>query len=125
MQIVSCVIAQGGDENTQVVRDAERPVSFPEVLLLAHLHGKSAVRDIRYLHDEDREDDDERERLTGIYGAAAVQAVFGTAGVQPLPKGDPRLVKQAAKEKAAKEAAAQALAAMEAQSAETPSAVLE
>lgn len=107
MQIVTCFVVPAGDEKLMVERGPDRPVSYPEALLLAAIHGKENVRDIRLLHDEDRDNDEERTRLALIYGDEKVQAVFGAAH-QPLPEGDARLVTKAKRDAARAKALAEA-----------------
>lgn len=96
MQLLSCEIVLGGDDKNTVVRGPSAPVTYPEMLVIAAIHGKEHVRDIRYVGEDDRENAEERDRLARIYGEQVVARVFPGDHV-PLPEGDPRLVKRAAK----------------------------
>ena len=95
MQFYTCAVALAGDLTQIVVRAEDRPVTHPELLILAHIHGRDALRDIKPLHEAEVEDADERDRLNRLYGENVVSQLFpGTHN--PLPTHNPRAKRGAA-----------------------------
>lgn len=112
MQILTCNVSLGGDEGMIVARGVDRPVTYPELLILAEIHGGDSVREIKMIEDRDVDSADERERLKLTYGAAVVDRLF-PGGYAELPAGDRRI--QAAYEQAQAKAAALAAEAAQAE----------
>ena len=75
--IVTCKIQVGGDPGTIVVRGKSRPVPYPEIPILKHLHGETNVFDIEVC-DLIRRDAGsiEKNRMATIYGQEAVEHVY-------------------------------------------------
>lgn len=92
MQMLSCHVCVGGDDDNIVVKDHDGAVTFPELLILKALHGDESVRNIVDKGDVERESDEERQRLVGLYGAEIVKQVFPVQH-QELPELDRRLRK--------------------------------
>ena len=95
MQLLSCHVCIGGDDDNIVVKDHDTAVTFPELLILKALHGDESVRSITDLGDVERDPEEERQRLLNLYGAEIVRQVFPVAH-QELPEMDKRLRRQAA-----------------------------
>ncbi len=88
-QKLGCHVALAGDPRAVVPRGLDNPVTYPELLVLQHVHGYDAVTDIYEIGwTDDILPTVERERLGGIYTDAIVAAVLpGAAGSMPT-KGD-------------------------------------
>lgn len=89
MQILTCDIALGGDEQNVVTRGFDRPVTYPELLVLSKIHGSINVREVRCIAEQERDHEAERARLRITYGQALVDGMFGEWA--PLPEADKRL----------------------------------
>lgn len=75
--LVSCHIHIGGDIGNVVVRDAFRPVTWNEVLILQAIHGQANVHTIEVVAVVDRPRAwDEKQRLYSIYGKDVVDQVY-------------------------------------------------
>ena len=68
MHFVTCNVALNGGLLTVVPRTPLRPVSWPEVEVLRHLHGDDAVRDVKPFVSVQQSAKAEKERLKLIYG---------------------------------------------------------
>jgi hypothetical protein len=89
-QLLRCLIALGGDKDNVVSRDRGRPITYPELPILLHLHGEDAVADIAVIGMCEMSSDEMLMRVRQIYGDDAVKAVY--PGTRPrLPVGDPGL----------------------------------
>ena len=67
--IVTCKIQVGGDLGTVVVRGRSRPVPYPEIAVLRHLHGETNVFDVEVLGLVARSAGSvEKNRMATIYG---------------------------------------------------------
>lgn len=89
IQLISCRINIGGDRNNVVVRGPDRPVTFPEALVLQALHGGSDhVHSLVDVGSEERDISEEFERLVLTYGGI-VRSLFPSPGGRPsIPLGD-------------------------------------
>jgi hypothetical protein len=76
MDWVSAKIALGGDPNNVLYRGPDKPVSWPEIRVLQHLHGEDNVFDCEYVGQEPATTQAEKMRLLGLYGAEAVNICF-------------------------------------------------
>jgi hypothetical protein len=86
-QLLRCSIALAADPEQVVVRHRGRPIVFPELIVLQHLHGEEAILDIHVVGEWDATQAEVLERLRLIYGDKAVTEVF--PGARPrLPVGD-------------------------------------
>lgn len=86
-QLLRCEIALGGERDTTVVRDRYRPIMFPELIMLQHIHGDDAVFDIHVVGTCEMGVDEVRTRLLTIYGEEVVKEVF--PGARPVyPRAD-------------------------------------
>jgi hypothetical protein len=89
-QLLRCAVALAGDRDQVVVRDRFRPVVFPELLVLQHLHGEDAVTEVAVVGTWDASNDEVLDRLRVIYAETALKEVF--PGTKPrLPSGDPSI----------------------------------
>lgn len=88
-QMLECLVALAGDEGNIVHRSTDNPVTYPEMLLLQYIHGDDAVSDVFALGEEERDNQNELERLRTTYKAAAVKDVFPGANPR-LPTNDSR-----------------------------------
>jgi hypothetical protein len=84
-QLLSCNVAQGGEQNCIVHRGPDDPVTYPELVLLQFIHGGAAVTDAKAVGWVDRHPKEERERLTLLYRDQVVNAVYPGA-VSRLPE---------------------------------------
>jgi hypothetical protein len=96
-QLLTCTIALAGDIQQVVSRGAERPVTYPELIVLQFLHGEQAVTEVFECgYTEDREPRHEKERLMGIYGGPLVdKQLFPGHNIQMPVKNEkykPRMV---------------------------------
>jgi len=80
MQICSCLVLIGGDIGNSVTKDG---VTAPEVALLRRAHGDDSVRNITIKENAKIDHDQERERLSLVYGAEKVASLFGQFGNLP------------------------------------------
>jgi len=76
MDYVTALVQLSGDPQQVVYRSADKPLSWPEVLVLQFLHGDDAVYDCKYLRSEQTSLLQEKNRLIGIYGAEPVETVY-------------------------------------------------
>jgi hypothetical protein len=80
--IVTCKIQVGGDPGTIVVRGKSRPVPYPEIKILRHLHGETNVFDVEVCGLVPRSAGSvEKNRMATIYGKEAVEG--GYPGFSP------------------------------------------
>lgn len=86
-QLIGCKINIAGDRNTTIVRDRFDPVTYPEYLVLQAVHGGEEHVYDAVVVGERETNDDERERLVGLYGRELTLAVFPGA-MRVLPLGD-------------------------------------
>jgi hypothetical protein len=86
MDYVACKIALGGDSNNIIYRGSDRPVSWPEIRVLQHLHGEDNVFDCEYVRTEHALAQGEKMRLLGLYGAEAVNICY--PGSRPMMEMD-------------------------------------
>jgi hypothetical protein len=86
MDLVSCKIALGGDPANILYRGPDRPVTWPEIRVLQHLHGEDNVFDCEFVSSEDSTTQVEKMRLLGVYGAEAVNICY--PGARPLMEMD-------------------------------------
>jgi hypothetical protein len=86
-QLLRCSIALAADPEQVVIRHRGRPIVFPELIVLQHLHGEEAIHDIHVVGEWDATQAEVLERLKLIYGDKAVSDVF--PGARPrLPLAD-------------------------------------
>lgn len=81
MQRCHVTVRLGGDILSTVIRTNVSPA---EIAILRHIHGDDAVLFMR--HDGDdrgRQDVNEKDRLSQLYGADRVRDVFGVTGKMP------------------------------------------
>ncbi len=76
MDHVTCMVLLSNDIQHTVERGAWNPVSFPEVEILRHMHGETAVREIQYLETVKTTTAEEKRRLEGIYGPDIAELVY-------------------------------------------------
>jgi hypothetical protein len=75
--IVTCRVQVGGDPGTIVVRGKSRPVLFPEIKILRHLHGETNVYDVEVCGLVPRSAGSvEKNRMMMIYGKEAVEHIY-------------------------------------------------
>ena len=75
--IVTCRIQVGGDPGTIVVRGESRPVLYPEIPILRHLHGDTNVFDVEVCGLVPRSAGSvEKNRMATVYGREAVEHVY-------------------------------------------------
>ena len=86
MDYVACKIALGGDSNSVMYRGPDRPLSWPEIRVLQHLHGEDNVFDCEFVGSEPMTAQAEKMRLLGLYGAEAVNLCY--PGSRPMMEMD-------------------------------------
>ncbi len=96
-QLLTCNVALSGDLGNVVARDQYQPITYPELIVLQHLHGEQSITDVFECGEtEDVEPKREKERLMILYGAELVDRhIFPGHGIQVPEKNDrykPRLV---------------------------------
>jgi hypothetical protein len=75
--IVTCKVQLGGDPGSIVVRGESRPVPYPEIPILRHLHGDTNVFDVEVCGLVPRSAGSvEKNRMATIYGREAVEHVY-------------------------------------------------
>lgn len=75
--IVTCRVQVGGDPGTIVVRGKSRPVPYPEIPILRHLHGDTNVFDVEVCGLVPRSAGSvEKNRMATVYGREAVEHVY-------------------------------------------------
>lgn len=89
-QTITCLVAVANDQNQKVAYGPHRPVTYPELLVIQHLHGEAAVYDARALGEIERSPREERDRLNRRYGVNVVNMLFPGVGAR-LPESDPNL----------------------------------
>lgn len=107
-QLISAFVMIGGDQNNQVHRGPDQPLTLPEIYVLRSIHGgEDKVHELVVVGEVERSMAEERDRLIEKYGSNRVTALFPVA--LPLPAGDeglPTADEVAAGEKAKAEAVA-------------------
>ena len=86
-QLLRCMVALGGDDNTTVYRHRGNPILFPELIVLQALHGEEAITDVHVVGVCDMTQDEALLRLRMIYGETIIKEQFPGARVR-LPTGD-------------------------------------
>jgi hypothetical protein len=100
MQLLSCYLVIGGDDNSVVVRDHDTAVTYPEMLVLKALHGGENVRQLEDIGAVERDSDAERSRLSELYGEGIVRQTFPGHGDLPERDGKIKVRKVEKPEKA-------------------------
>jgi len=92
--LLRCMVALGGGSqpDTVVYRDRTRPIVFPELVILQHIHGEEAITDIHVVGQWNAPNDEVLQRLRMTYDPDIVKEVF--SGARPvLPTSDPSIPK--------------------------------
>lgn len=76
ISLCTCTVALNGDIRNVVARGASRPVTWPEVEVLMHIHGNDAVNDIEVVDKDDTTIAEEFDRLTMRYGKDVTNMLF-------------------------------------------------
>ena len=80
-QLLTALVALGGDKNNIAPRGADAPITYPELLLLQAIHGgDDSVMDVVEIGAVERDPKEELSRLTVAYGSIA-QSLFSAAMV--------------------------------------------
>jgi hypothetical protein len=75
--VVTCRIQVGGDPGTIVVINKTRPLPYPEIAMLRHLHGETNIFDVEVCGLVPRAAGSvEKNRMMMIYGKEAVEHVY-------------------------------------------------
>ena len=75
--VMTCKVQVGGDPGTIVVRGKSRPVPYPEIPILRHLHGETNVYDVEVCGLVARSAGSvEKNRMATVYGREAVEHVY-------------------------------------------------
>ena len=81
-QLYNCSVRPGGD----LIHDVpKKDVSAAEIMVLNHVHGEGSVINIEPTKTTRAPHKQEYNRLTDVYGAKAVQEVFGNVFNVRLP----------------------------------------
>jgi hypothetical protein len=92
--LLRCMVALGGGSqpDTIVYRDRTRPIVFPELPILQHIHGEDAITEIHVVGQWDAPNDEVLARIQAIYDPDIIKEVF--PGARPrLPLSDPSIPK--------------------------------
>jgi len=82
----------GSQPDTVVYRDRTRPIVFPELVILQHIHGEEAITEIHVVGQWNTTNDEVLQRLQLTYDAEVLKEVF--PGARPrLPLGDASIPK--------------------------------
>lgn len=104
LQLLTGYINLAGSRDNVVFRDITNPLTFPETIVLAAIHGGAEhVHGLVQCGEVERDNAEEMERLTRRYGKFAQDAFPVIAGKVALPEGDASIPTQ--EEVAAVEAA--------------------
>ena len=75
--VVTCRIQVGGDPGTVVVVNKTRPLPYPEIPILRHLHGETNIFDVEVCGLIARSAGSvEKNRMATVYGREAVEHVY-------------------------------------------------
>lgn len=75
--VVTCRVQVGGDPGTIVVINKTRPVPYPEIPILRHLHGETNIFDVEVCGLVPRSAGSvEKNRMMIVYGREAVEHVY-------------------------------------------------
>lgn len=89
-QLLRCMVALGGDKDQIIARHRGKPITYPELAILQHLHGDDSVFDIAVVGTCEMSVDDVYQRMRVIYGPEVVEKVY--PGARPrMDTGDPNL----------------------------------
>ena len=75
-QLLRCMVALGGDMDNIVARHRGRPIAYPELAVLRHIHGDDAVFDVAVVGSCDMPLDEMLARLRTTYDPEYVKAVY-------------------------------------------------
>lgn len=67
----------GNDRDNVAVLSENEPVSWPEILILQHVHGQEAISEVEPFATVEQGSREERQRLVEKYGEHVVTVVFG------------------------------------------------
>lgn len=76
MHFCVAMIAIEGDQQQTVWRDFFKPVSWPEIEMLRHLHGEDAVTDVVPFVRVEQSHKAERDRLALLYTEKYIQEIW-------------------------------------------------
>ena len=77
MHFCTAKVNIGGDRDNVAILGVNDPISWPEVLILQHIHGEDAVSEVEPFAVVTQNSKDERTRLAEKYGEHVVTTVFG------------------------------------------------
>jgi len=77
-----------GDNRTIIVRGPTRPMSWPEVNLMMHMHGERYVTDLKVVGEVETDNSQELENLRVTYGKIAHEAFPGSRPKLPMEAPD-------------------------------------
>lgn len=110
-QLLTGYVHLAGERNNSVYRGPDNPITYPESLILAVIHGGSEhVHTLIEVGEVEREMHEEMDRLTQKYGPVAAKAFPALGGRPSLPERDDNIPNQE-QVAASKAAAAEALEA--------------
>lgn len=83
-QLLTGLVNLGGDRDNVAFRGTDNPMTYPEMLVLRHVHGREGsaedhVFDLEEIGEVERSVGEERLRLMGRYGAKAVNEILPTS----------------------------------------------
>lgn len=88
MEICNCLVAIAGDPRATVVKNG---VTVAEIVVLQHIHGDSAVTNIKVLDTIEKSNDEERYHLGKLYKDEKIVEIFGQYGELPKTLQDARI----------------------------------
>lgn len=88
MEICNCTLAIAGDPRATIQKPS---VSIAEIVVLQHIHGDSAVTNIKVISSSDKSNEEERDHLGKLYKDEKIIEIFGQYGELPQSLQDARI----------------------------------
>ena len=88
MEICNCTLAIGGDPRATIQKPG---VSIAEIVVLQHIHGDSAVTNIKVIDTVERSNEQERDHLGKLYKDEKIIEIFGQYNELPKTLQDARI----------------------------------
>ena len=88
MEICNCTLAIAGDPRATIQKPS---ISIAEIVVLQHIHGDSAVTNIKVISSSDKSNEEERDHLGKLYKDEKIIEIFGQYGELPQSLQDARI----------------------------------
>ena len=88
MEICNCTLAIAGDPRATIQKPS---ISIAVIVVLQHIHGDSAVTNIKVISSSDKSNEEERDHLGKLYKDEKIIEIFGQYGELPQSLQDARI----------------------------------